>query len=76
MWIFGGKVKIKGGNNNYICNNKQRSLGPEMSLFEVGTFPPHDSNTPHGLVSRKNKTKNNMFVVFLSRAFLEIFLEN
>ena len=41
---WGGRVRKE--NFKY-----QRSLGTKMSLPEVGTPPPHDSGTPHGLVA-------------------------
>ena len=42
-----------------IRNNNKRSLGPEWSMSEVGTPPPHDSEKPHVLVYIINKNNNN-----------------
>ena len=36
---------------NKLRNNKRRSLGPEWSMYEVGTPPPHNLDKPQGLVS-------------------------
>ena len=33
-----------------LRKNKRRSLGPEWSISEYGTPPPHNSDKPHGLV--------------------------
>ena len=43
-----------------IRNNKQHILGPEWSMYEVGTPPPHNSEKPHGLVASINY--NNIIV--------------
>ena len=37
-----------------VHNNKRRILGPEWSMSEVGTPPPHNSDKPHGLVDSIN----------------------
>ena len=31
-------------------------IGPEGSLYEVVTSPPHNLGTPHGLVEKEKKT--------------------
>ena len=41
-----------------ICKNKQRSLGTEWSMSEVGTPQPHNWDKPHGLVASINN--NNL----------------
>ena len=40
-----------------VRNNKQRSLGPEWSMSEVGTPPPHNPDKPHRLVDSINNKK-------------------
>ena len=40
-------------------NNKQRILGPEWSMSEVGTPPPHNSDKPQGLVESINNNNNS-----------------
>ena len=42
-----------------VHNNKRRSLGPEWSMSEVGTPPPHNLDKPHGLVASINNNSNN-----------------
>ena len=46
-----GRRRGWGGFIFNLRNNKRQSLGPEWSLSEAGTSPPHDSDTPHGLVN-------------------------
>ena len=41
-----------------LCNNKQRGLGPEWSMYEVGTPPPHNSEKPHRMVASINNINN------------------
>ena len=50
----------KGGAESYINSNKNRRiLGPERSMSEVETPPPHNLDKPHGVVdSNNNKNKN------------------
>ena len=50
------KVKECVGLRIKVGNNKQRSLGTERSLSKVGTSPPHNLDTPYGLVARKTTT--------------------
>ena len=47
-----------------IHKNKRHSLGPEWSMSEVGTPPPHNSDKPHGMVASIN---NNNSLSSLSR---------
>ena len=49
--VWGGLISV--------CNNKQRILGPEWSMYEVGTPPPHNLEKPHGLVESINNNNNN-----------------
>ena len=42
-----------------LRKNKRPSLGPEWSMSEVGTPPPHNSNKPHRLVASNNNNNNN-----------------
>ena len=49
----GGEVPIS------VHNNKRWSLGPEWSMSEVGTPPPHNSDTPYILVASINNNNNN-----------------
>ena len=44
------------GSISKLCNNKRWSLGPEWSMSEVGTSPPHDLDIPHGPVASKTHT--------------------
>ena len=44
---MGGRV----GFRSKVQNNKQRSLGPEWLLSEVGPSPPYDLDIPHRLVA-------------------------
>ena len=46
-----------------LRNNKRRSLGPEWSMSEVGTPPPHNSDKTHGLGASINN--NNMHTACL-----------
>ena len=39
-----------------LRNNKQQILGPECSMSEVGTLPPHNLDKTHGLVSSNNNS--------------------
>ena len=43
---WGGLISVR--------NNKRQILGPEWSMSEVGTPPPHNSEKPHGLVESIN----------------------
>ena len=43
-----------------LRKNKQRRLGPEWSMSEVGIPPPHNLGKTHGLVASINN--NNMKV--------------
>ena len=43
------------GRDIYLRNNKKQSLGPEQSLTEVGTPPPHHLFKLHGLVESKQQ---------------------
>ena len=50
----------KGGEGPIVVrNNKLQRLGPEWSISEVGTPPPHNLDKPHGLVASINKNNNN-----------------
>ena len=49
-WTLDVRKRGHGGFIFNVRDNKQQSLGPEWSLSEVGTPPPHDSDIPHGLV--------------------------
>ena len=51
-----GRRRGQGGFRSKLHNNKQRSLGPEWSLYEVVTSPPLDSEIPHGPVSSNTHT--------------------
>ena len=42
-----------------VRNNKRHILGPEWSIYKVGTPPPHYSDKHHGLVDSINNTNNN-----------------
>ena len=55
-----GRRKTWGGRARLKSNNKRRSLGPEWSMSEVGTPPPHNSDEPHGLVASTNNNNNNI----------------
>ena len=70
--IYGGSIEDKsgGGGGGSImqfeqggaevlnaCKHWHQSLGPERSLSEVGTPPPHDYDTLYGLVSGNTHTK-------------------
>ena len=48
-----------------VRNNKQRSLGPEWSMSEVGTPPPHNPDKPHRLVTSINNNNNNLVYLFV-----------
>ena len=48
-------------------NNKQQRLGPEWSMSEVGTPPPHDLEKPHGLVASIN---NSIDIVYFELQFI------
>ena len=48
----GGVVRGKG---KYLRENKQQILGLDQSLTKVGTPPPHNSVTLHGLVYGKQQ---------------------
>ena len=41
------KVEGRAGLMSKLRNNKQWSLGPEWSMYEVGTPPPHNLYKPH-----------------------------
>ena len=45
---------------NKLCNNKLRSLGPEWSMYEVGTSPPQSSEKPHRMVASNKHTCPNL----------------
>ena len=53
------KGKGRAGLRSIVGNNKQRILGPERYLYEVGKSPTHDLYTPHILVAKKKNKKNN-----------------
>ena len=42
--------------------NYQWNLGPKSSLYELGLSPPHNSDTPNGLVSSKTTTTTRIGV--------------
>ena len=48
------RVESGAGPISKLHNNKQRSLGPEWSMSEVGTPPPHNMDKPHGMVTSNN----------------------
>ena len=45
------------GSISKLCKNKRWSLGPEWSISEVGTSPPHNLYKPHGLVDSNTHTQ-------------------
>ena len=47
-----------------LWNNKRQNLGPEWSMSEVGTLPPHNSEKPHRMVASIN---NNMWIFLKDR---------
>ena len=49
-------------------NNKRRSLGPECSMSEVGTPPPHNLDKSHGLVASINNN-NNIPIIFSPNSY-------
>ena len=51
-----GRRRGEGGFINKLHNNKRQILGPEWSLSDVGTLPPHDSDIPHRLVTSNTHT--------------------
>ena len=56
MDFFGGKLDGERGGKGeqeFICNHNQQSLGPYQSLPEVGNTPPHNSVRLHILVAGK-----------------------
>ena len=57
-WMAGGEDGE--GTTSKLRNNKQRSLGLEWSMSEVGTPPPHSSDKPHGLVASNNNNNHKM----------------
>ena len=66
------KGKGRAGLRSIVGNNKQRILGPERYLYEVGKSPTHDLYTPHILVAKKKtttKTTTNM-ILGLYQVFL------
>ena len=52
MW--GGRARVK-------SYNKRRILGPEWSMSEVGTPPPHNLEKPQRLVDIINNNNNLLF---------------
>ena len=50
-WMAGGGGGA--GPISKLHNNNRWSLGPELSMSEVRTSPPHNSENPHGLVAKK-----------------------
>ena len=52
-----------------LRKNKRWSLGPERSMYEVGTLPPHNSDKSHGLVASIN---NNISVTDLHAIYIII----
>ena len=46
------------GPRSKLSNNKRRSLGPERSMSEVGTPPPHNLDKPRKLVASNNNNNN------------------
>ena len=42
-----------------VRNNKRRIIGPEWSMSEVGTPPPHNLEKTHGMVDSTNNNNNN-----------------
>ena len=43
-----------------LCNNKQQRLGPEWSMSEVITSPPHSFYKSHGLVASNTHTHTHV----------------
>ena len=52
----GKEKKRKGWTKKFIRNNKQQSIDPERSLYEVGTSPHRDLVPTNGLVASKITT--------------------
>ena len=57
--VGGVEFRAEGGEGGVVSisklrNNKQQSLGPEWSMSEVGTPPPHNLDKHHGLVESIN----------------------
>ena len=61
-----------------VHNNRRRSLGPECSLSEVGTPPPHNLDKPHRLVTsiinNKNNNKNIWIIILNVPSFRNRFI--
>ena len=58
-----------GGRDRLKSNNKRRILGPEWSMYEVGTPPPHNSYKLHRLVSINNN--NNISINFVNNSHID-----
>ena len=58
----GGGLKRRSGTKKHRYEKYQQNLGPKSSLYEVGTSPPHNSDTPNGLVSSKTTTTTRICV--------------
>ena len=52
------------GSISKLCNSKRQSLGPEWSMYEVGTSPSHESDIHHVLLASNTRHFNIIWYLY------------
>ena len=63
----GGEVSI-----SKLCNNKRWSLGPEWSMSDVVTSPPHNLDKPRGPVASNTHTHTHRYYLKAPSTLLNV----